>query len=335
MVTATSRTRNRATAAVRRAVARTVPHGARLVLAVSGGRDSAVLLDAMARFRRDAVVAVATFDHGTGAAATAAADLVALLAGELALPLVRARARGVARSEAAWREARWSFLRDVARESGAQVATAHTRDDQVETVFIRALRGAGARGLAALYGRDDVARPLLDVPRDVIAAYADVRALQFVDDPSNQSREFLRNRVRLDLLPAFEATRPGFGADLLALARRSAAWRTEVERFATSLGARREGASVFVPAGALCGVDRRAHGMLWAALAARAGIALDRRGTERLAAFSSTDRAGSRRSGRVPLAGGHEVIRHPRAFEIRPAMRPTRGEHLWALQRSS
>ncbi|HKS06546.1 MAG TPA: ATP-binding protein, partial [Gemmatimonadaceae bacterium] len=206
---------------------------------------------------------------------------------------------------------------------------------QVETVFIRALRGAGARGLAALYSGDDIARPLLDVSRDEIAEYAGARALQFVNDPTNHSREFLRNRVRLDLLPAFEAMRPGFGADLLALARRSAEWRADVERFATSLGAHREGSSVFVPAGALCAVDRRAHGPIWAALAARVGIALDRRGTERLAAFSSTDRAGSRRSGRVPLAGGHEVIRHPRAFEIRAAMRPTRGEHLWALQRSS
>ncbi|HKS06719.1 MAG TPA: ATP-binding protein, partial [Gemmatimonadaceae bacterium] len=77
MVTATARTRNRAANAVRGALAAAVPRGARFVLAVSGGRDSTVLLDAMARYRREAVAVVATFDHGTGAAATAAADLVA------------------------------------------------------------------------------------------------------------------------------------------------------------------------------------------------------------------------------------------------------------------
>jgi tRNA(Ile)-lysidine synthase len=335
MVRAKPRPRSGAVESVRSAVTSAVPRGARLVLAVSGGRDSAVLLDAMVRYRREAIATLATFDHGTGAAATTAADLVVRLADEAGLPVARARGKAIARGEAAWREARWSFLAHAARAHNARVATAHTLDDQIETVFIRALRGAGARGLAALYGGDGVTRPLLSVPRSDVARYADVRSLQFVDDPSNQSREFLRNRVRLDLLPAFEAARPGFGAELLDIARRSAAWRADVERFAASLGARREGTSVFVPADALLAVDRRAHGLMWAALAARAGIALDRRGTERVAAFSSTNVAGSRGSGRMPLAGGHEVIRHPRAFEIRPAMRPTQGEHLWALQRSS
>ena len=324
-----------ASAAVRGAVGATVAPTARLVLAVSGGRDSMVLLDAVARWRRDAIAAIATFDHGTGRAARSAAGLVAHVADALRLPLARARAATPARTEAAWREARWGFLRDAARRHGARIATAHSRDDQIETVFIRALRGAGPRGLAALYGSDDVLRPVLELDRAVIARYAAEQALEFVDDPSNVSRRYLRNRVRLELLPALEAACPGFSAGLLAVSRRAAAWRADVERFAASLGTRVEGASIFVPADALLGVDGRAHMLLWPALAARVGIALDRRGTERLAAFSSTAGARTRLHGRVPLAGGHEVIRHPRAFEIRPAVRPTRGEHTWAVQRSS
>ena len=69
---------------------------------------------------------------------------------------------------------------------------------------MRILRGAGARGLAALAaGADDVARPFLRIVRDVsVAAFARSKAVPFLEDPSNASREHLRNRVRLDLLPA-------------------------------------------------------------------------------------------------------------------------------------
>src|SRR5690348_9755078 len=128
-----------------------------LALAVSGGCDSMVLLHAISRAlaavdpttgaRRD--TRVLTFDHGTGAHATAAADLVAREAARLGLD-VRV-GRGVLRdaSEAAWRAARWRFLRDAAPK-GAVIATAHTRDDQLETVVMRVMRDAGARGLAGL-----------------------------------------------------------------------------------------------------------------------------------------------------------------------------------------
>src|SRR5215210_2476805 len=122
----------------------------RVVLAVSGGRDSMVLLDYAARWARAAIAAVATFDHATGPAATRAASLVRLRARALGLPVRSARARKAGRSEAALRVARWDFLDHVAAEHGAHVATAHTRDDQLETVVMRILRGTGARGLAGL-----------------------------------------------------------------------------------------------------------------------------------------------------------------------------------------
>jgi tRNA(Ile)-lysidine synthase len=311
---------NGAERAVRDAVLAGIPAGSRVVLAVSGGRDSMVLLDAAVRWRRDSIAAVATFDHGTGPAATAACALVRSVAAGSRIVVAHQRGTDIARSEAAWRAARWAFLRGAAGRFGARVATAHTRDDHVETVFIRALRGAGARGLAGLYAPSPVLRPLLDVSRADVRGYARARNVPFVSDPSNASRDHLRNRVRLDLLPALERAHPGFEAALLSLSRRAAAWRDVVERMVDAMQPRCEADAVFVPAAPIESLPRDALEHVWPAIAGRAGVALDRRGTNRLAAFSA------RRSGRGPvqLSGGHEVIRHARAFEIRRAIRPAR-----------
>lgn len=300
---------------VRDAVCEMLAPTARVLLAVSGGRDSMVLLDAAVRWRRRAVVAVATFDHGTGDAASAAVELVHAAARVARVPFVRGRARRLDATEAAWRASRWTFLRETAGTLGASVATAHTLDDQVETVFIRALRDAGARGLAGMFAAGNVLRPLLTLRRETVVRYAALRAVPFVEDPSNQSRRHLRNRVRLDLLPALEAARPGFALGLLEIARRAATWRDDVEQRVDALQPRCADGSVFVARSALARYDERALAHLWPALAARAGIALDRRGTVRLAAFSSQKGRGRR----VQLAGHHEVIRHGHAFEIRPA----------------
>jgi hypothetical protein len=141
--------------------------------------------------------------------------------------------------------------------------------------------------------------------------------------------------VRLDLLPALEAARPGFSRELLALSKRAAAWRSSVEDLVDALQPRRTGDSVYVDVDALRAYDARLHAFLWPALAARAGLALDRRGTERLAAFSTTGKGGLRRGGRVQLAGGHEVVRHSRAFEIRRARAAEPEQRRWTQEHSS
>jgi tRNA(Ile)-lysidine synthase len=301
---------------IRDAVRDAIAPSDRVVLAVSGGRDSMVLLDAVARWRRSAIAAVATYDHGTGGAARAAADLVRLSAHALDLPLVHGWGRDLVRTEAAWRAARWEFLRETAASLTARVATAHSRDDQVETVFMRLLRDSGPRGLAGLYAESDIVRPLIDVPRAVIGAYAEARAVPVVEDPSNASRRHLRNRVRLDHLPAIERVQPGFSEELLLLARRSSRWRAQVEALAAACAPRTDGASLFVEAEVIERYSEEALGFLWPALAARAGIALDWRGTRRLAAFTRRGKVG----GRMPLAGGHEVRRHRGTYELRPAI---------------
>ncbi|HMI57841.1 MAG TPA: tRNA lysidine(34) synthetase TilS, partial [Gemmatimonadaceae bacterium] len=150
--------------------------GKRVVLAVSGGRDSMTLMHAALTHARESVACVASFDHATGAHSARALSLVDSEARELGAAVITERATTTARTEAEWRAQRWSFLRRVARERGAQVATAHTRDDQIETVLMRTMRGAGARGIAALAVEGPspigVLRPMLEVSRADVADYA-------------------------------------------------------------------------------------------------------------------------------------------------------------------
>lgn len=299
--------------AVRSVVARTLDRSGPVVLAVSGGRDSMVLLDAALAAAPGAVRAVAVFDHGTGAAAREGVALVRRVARGRGVRVVVGRERLAAAGEAAWREARWRFLRRVARAAGARaIATGHHRDDQVETVAMRVLRGSGARGLAGMAAATrGIARPLLGCSRRLVAAYAAARGLAWVEDPSNGSRRFLRNRLRHELLPALERARPGTTRWLLALGQEAAGWRREVDAAAGALGARRVGGALVIPASALIGHDAAGLGVLWAALAARAGARLDRRGTVRLVEFTMRVARGSVAAGAVvPLAGGHEVVVH-------------------------
>lgn len=303
------------------AVGRALHGGPPLVLAVSGGRDSMVLLDAVARSFGEYVVCVATFDHGTGQAASDAAALVGRRASELGLPVRLGRPESTApRREAAWREARWRFLREVAHDNDAAVATAHTRDDQVETVFMRALRGSWARGLAGLYAKSGVVRPLIDLSRDDVAAYAAARGVEWVEDPSNLSRLYLRNRARLELLPQLERARPGLSDDLLELARRAALLREDVdELLEREVPAEVSGGVLKVARAELQGYDAAGLGVLWPALAARVGAVLDRRGTERITKFSIKGRAGAR----IQLSGGWEALLHREVVVLRRA----RSEH--------
>jgi tRNA(Ile)-lysidine synthase len=291
---------------VRRALA--AGDGERVVLAVSGGRDSMVMLDAAARVLPERVAAVVTVDHGTGPAATRGAVLAERTARALGLEVVRRRVRPAAATEDAWRVARWAVLREQARTRNARVATAHTRDDQIETVLIRVLRDSGARGLAGLAeSSGTVVRPLLGIDRQQIDAYAAARHVAFVDDPSNASLDYLRNRIRLELLPALLKVRPELGSELLAVGGQAAAWRGAVERAVDAWVPYRVDDSVLVVAReVLLAYTAESLRVLWPAVAARAGVILDRRGTERLTSFTIQ----SHRGGRIQLSGGVEAVRH-------------------------
>ena len=129
---------------------------------------------------------------------------------------VKRRGQGI---EAAAREARYAALAEAAGEAGVRImATAHHRDDRIETFLLQWMRGAGPDGLAAFpplrafEDRLQLLRPLIDVSRADVERYVELRQLRYVDDESNDDRSLLRNALRIDVLPRIDALRPGFRA---------------------------------------------------------------------------------------------------------------------------
>ena len=271
------------------------------------------MLHAAARGARSSVAVVATFDHGTGQHATDAARHVEAAAAALGLDCISGRAPRAGKSEEQWRNARREFLAQVARFNDAVVATAHTRDDHLETVVMRVLRDAGARGLAGLHAPSDSVRPFLDFTRAELAAYASDVGARWVEDPTNESPRYFRNRVRRDLLPAIERIRPDFVPRMLRLSEEAARVRQEIDAFVSPVVRVGPGRRVSVAVSALAGYSRSVVATLWPAIAARVGLAMDWRGTERAASFTSTGRTG----GRIQLSGGWEIARTRDAFELR------------------
>ncbi len=194
--------------------------GQSILVAVSGGLDSMVLLALLHRLAAAHrwPLTVAHFNHQLrGKQADADERFVRDTAKSLSLPVVvgsesvkkHARRRGWSLEMAA-RELRHSFLAAAARKCGASsVALAHHADDQVETFFLRLLRGAGSRGLG---GMDWLApspadpniilvRPLLDCPKTELEQFAQIHRIPFSEDATNAALNILRNRVRHELLP--------------------------------------------------------------------------------------------------------------------------------------
>jgi tRNA(Ile)-lysidine synthase len=198
-----------------------------IVLAVSGGPDSIALMWLAARWRRTLargprLIAV-TVDHGLRAEAKAEARDVKRLARALDLPHRTMRWTGAKPKTglpAAARAARYRLLAQAARASGAtHILTAHTRDDQAETLLMRLLRGSGIAGLAAMARQSErdgvlLARPFLHVSKSQLVATLKKAKLGFADDPTNRDPSFTRPRLRT-LMPVLAAE----GGDTRNLAR--------------------------------------------------------------------------------------------------------------------
>ncbi len=198
-----------------------------IVLAVSGGPDSVALMWLAARWRRALargpdLIAV-TVDHGLRPEAAREAREVKRLAQRLDLPHRTLRWTGAKPNTglpAAARSARYRLLAQAARRSHAtHILTAHTRDDQAETLLMRLLRGSGIAGLAAMARESErdglvVARPFLDVSKSRLIATLGKAGIGFADDPTNRDPNFTRPRLR-EIMPLLAAE----GGDARSLAR--------------------------------------------------------------------------------------------------------------------
>jgi tRNA(Ile)-lysidine synthase len=208
--------------------------GESILLALSGGPDSVALLHVLRelaprfRFR----LAAAHLNHRLRAAESDRDEaFVRDLCATLGVELVAEQSSGLDPAapnlEERAREARYAFLASAAAQHGAlHIATAHHADDQAETVMLRLLRGAGAAGLGAMAETMMLAptgltllRPMLRVGRHEILRYLDSIGARFVSDSSNAHQGFLRNRIRVELLPELERDyAPGLRRRLAALA---------------------------------------------------------------------------------------------------------------------
>ena len=237
-----------------------------LLLAVSGGPDSTALLALAARWRKrlrrgPALIAV-TIDHGLRPEARREAAAVKRLAQRLGvshrtLRWVHSGPRTGIQEKA--REARYDLLRREARRHGARhVLTAHTLDDQAETILFRMARGSGISGLAGMTRAsaqvDDMilVRPFLRVPKARLLATLAAKSLSFIDDPSNRDPRFARSRLRPLIARLAQEGLDTQRLSLLALRMRRADAAIEAvvdaaARFAARPGAPREGIVIDAP----------------------------------------------------------------------------------------
>ena len=209
--------------------------GETVLCAVSGGRDSVCLLHYLASLgrRRSFAVAAAHYNHLMRPTAGRDEAFVAGLCRELSVPLYveRGDVRAIARQEGwgveeAGRRLRYDFLERTADAIGAsRIATAHHLSDQAETVVLNLLRGTGPEGLAGIPPvRGRLIRPLLQTPRQEIEAYLTAHGLGHVEDETNDSMDFTRNRLRQEVWPLLVTLHP---APERSIARAAAILRRE------------------------------------------------------------------------------------------------------------
>lgn len=206
-----------------------VEEGSRLILAVSGGPDSVCLLNLLKQLPYQ--ISVAHLNHQLRAEAEQEAEFVKKMSASLGLPFFiesinvkrMAKTKKIGIEEAA-RCARYKFLFETAEKENSQaVLTAHHADDQIETVLMNLIRGAGLRGMAGMNycqttqfsQRIPLIRPLLDFWKDELLNYCSAYHLNFFIDQSNLSDHYFRNKIRNHLLPILKGYNPNIKNTIL------------------------------------------------------------------------------------------------------------------------
>jgi tRNA(Ile)-lysidine synthase len=303
--------------------------GLRVAVGLSGGADSVALLRALAGRSRELglVLHVAHLHHGLrGAEADADRDFCFDLAQTLRLPFHEGRVDGAAAAKAdpaagkpaetieeAARRLRYQWFRALMSQTPLDaIATAHTRDDQAETVLGKFLRGAWTEGLSGIHpavrfpeGR--VVRPLLGTTRGEIEAYLGALGQAWREDSSNRHLTFTRNRIRHELLPLLEGWNPRLRDHLAQMAELARAeetwWGTEVDRIAGQIilpgrpvrgGGRAAADGLAIEFSRLAELPIAIQRRVLRQAAERLSVSLDFEGTEALRNLALAGRAGQK-----------------------------------------
>jgi tRNA(Ile)-lysidine synthase len=188
----------------------------RLVIGFSGGLDSTVLLHALASHWRESVLLAVYIDHQLHDESSNWGQQCGQVAGQLGVEFrsieVDVDLQAGQGPEAAARSARYDALRSVIQH-GDWLLSAHHKDDQAETLLLNLLRGSGPAGLAGIgevlpFAEGWLVRPMLEFSRSELREYASVNKLTWIDDPSNEDRQFDRNYLRHEVMPRLEKRWP-------------------------------------------------------------------------------------------------------------------------------
>ncbi len=293
-----------------------------MLVACSGGADSLAMLGLLGLLRRSwgVELTVGHVDHGLREESPGEAAGVAVIAAERGLPILCRRLDlhlGPGLPDRA-RRARRIALREMAEESGSSfIALGHTATDQLETVLMHLLRGAGLDGLAGMPAVDRPwLRPLLGLTREQTAALCQRLGLVAVDDPTNHDLRHLRVEIREAILPRLRLHNPAIERSVGALARHAAdadealaAWST-AEEVARRLPP--EQGRLRWRSGGLAALPRAVRSRVFRQIALRGGA--DREAlSERL--IMGIDRA---LLAREAALGTHGAARRPRSWDLRP-----------------
>jgi tRNA(Ile)-lysidine synthase len=315
--------------------------GMRLAVGVSGGADSVALLRALHERGGELglVVSVAHLHHGLrGDEADGDLEFVRALAAELGLTFFEARVDAAPEAERAGesieeaaRRLRYTWFRQLLKEGPLHaMATAHTLDDQAETVCAKFLRGAWTEGLSGIhpvveFAEGRVIRPLLATTRGEVEAYLKALGQVWREDSTNRHLTFTRNRIRHELLPLLEGWNPRLRehlAQMAELARDEEAWwQAELARVAPQIlmagkpvrgGGRASSGGLAVDVTRLAALAPALQRRLVRHAAEELGVALDFPATEAIRLLALEGRAGQKRE----LAQGLRAERTPRELRL-------------------
>jgi tRNA(Ile)-lysidine synthase len=270
------------------------PAGATVIIAVSGGVDSMVLWEVLAADARWKLI-IYHLNHGLRSEASADLALIhafALKSNEVEIVAEQVDIAALARAwrcslETAGRRQRYQRLRSLAVEHGVtMVMTAHHLNDQAETVLANLLRGAGPMGRAGIPPQRRLApgiylaRPLLQVPRVDIVAYAQKMGIPWLEDHTNRDETYNRNRLRHSVLPTLEYGVPGITSALASLAQSAQAKVEEYETAVAEVWDKLSVDAIEISAVVAWPIDQRLH--LWRKLAEWLGISIQRNWLRRI-----------------------------------------------------